>query len=58
MRLFGGILPFIGYRVLDDDSRRELGLERLDGENSYWQTFEVEWFDRGVLIFAKPVIRP
>lgn len=52
-RIFGDILPFIGFRRLDDDDVREIGLDPCPGY--YWQSIEVEWFGFGVVIDARMV---
>lgn len=57
MRIFGNILPFIGFRRIAEQDRRELGLEPLVGRNSYWRSFEIEWLNVGMILYVQAVHR-
>lgn len=53
MRLFGGVLPFIGFReeALDDDLRSFFGLPE---STMTINTFQIGWFGVAVAIPIKP----
>lgn len=54
MRLFGGILPFIGFRdePVDDDMRSFFDLPE---DQQTISTFQVEWFNCGFsLVCGRP----
>lgn len=55
MRIFGNILPFIGFRRVREEDRVELGLDPIPGKDSYWQSFEIEWLNVGVLLYVRAV---
>lgn len=57
MRIFGNILPFIGFRRIAEQDRRELGLDTLVGSNSYWRSFEIEWLNVGMILYVQAVHR-
>ena len=54
MKIFGGVLPFIGYRVeeVDDQMRRFFD---FDDDVSHINTFQLEWFWRSIVICLSPV---
>ncbi len=55
MRIFGGILPFFGWRVINVYSDGE----PCDEGNSLWaaNALEVEWLNRGAIIFIGRIYR-
>ena len=52
MRLFGGILPFIGWRIgyVDNEGFPSEGV-------THWKAdlFEIEWLGRGAVLFVGKV---
>lgn len=58
MRLFGGWLPFIGFRDLLREANREtmraFGFEQLP-EVVGVRVFELEWFHHGLTILIEPL---
>ena len=54
MKIFGGVLPFIGYRVeeVDDQMRRFFD---FDEEVTHINTFQLEWFWHGIIVCLSPV---
>lgn len=52
MRIFGGLLPFIGWRVIyvDNDGYPTEGTSHFKAD-----VFEVEWFNRGVSLYVGKV---
>lgn len=54
MRIFGDILPFLGFRRLNAEQSMEIGLDE-PSKGFEWETFEVEWFGIGLVIFGKEV---
>lgn len=60
MRLFGGILPFIGFRVVEVsiEDARDLGIQRsrmTDMDHVLIESLEVEWLGYGFMVAAKGV---
>lgn len=53
MRIFGGILPYIGFRTIevDEDLRRELD---LPAEMKTANQFCVEWLNLGIGVISIP----
>ena len=54
MRIFGGILPFIGFRdePVDDELRAFFD---LPAEQKTISTFQVEWLNRGIVFVSQAV---
>jgi hypothetical protein len=52
MKIFGGILPFIGFRTISAEEAAEL---ELLPAGRRWSTFQVEWFGFGIVIAGKPL---
>lgn len=58
MKLFGGWLPFIGFRTLSDADVVAMDLDpQLDYPELRWLSFEIEWFNRGIVLFVNPVAK-
>ena len=49
MRLFGDILPFIGWRVVGVDNE---GMPSEEAPRWEADSFEVEWFGIGMVLFV------
>lgn len=43
-------LPFLGWRELDADEVRQLGLDPA----YRWELFELSWFGRSALVYGAP----
>lgn len=54
MRIWGGLLPFIGFREeeVDADMRKFFD---LDPSITHMQTFQLEWFGMGLVFVLKAV---
>ena len=58
MKLIGGWLPFIGFRTLSDADVVAMELDpQLDFPEYEWHSFEIEWFNRGIIICVDPVLK-
>lgn len=53
MRIFGGILPFIGWRTIEVDSDGE----PTEGGSLKADVLEVAWLDRGAVLYVGKVYR-
>lgn len=56
IRLFGDVLPFIGFRTVPMDTLCEQHIDNLHeiGADAY-EMFTVEWLGHGFYLFGRPV---
>lgn len=57
MRLFGDVLPFVGFRVVSRVELVRRGMLHKLGHSPVgkWELFELEWLGRGLTLFGRPL---